>query len=89
MENVLKYYEFSEFFTDRSGTFSSPISFTVLNTQHFLIFEKKHTKYTLYVAKYDGVENIGEEKPKILELLVADYDKSNSEHRIILRKYLG
>ena len=42
MENVFKYYEFSSFFEDKSETFlESSISYTELNEQYFLIFEKK------------------------------------------------
>lgn len=42
MENVFKYYDFSEFITDKSTTFSGrEICFSELNEQHFLIFEKK------------------------------------------------
>jgi len=32
---------------------------------------------------------IGNKSPEILELLVTNYDKSNSEHRVALRRYLG
>jgi hypothetical protein len=41
MENVFKYYEFTDFFKDESGVFSgNQICFTALNDTHFLIFEK-------------------------------------------------
>ncbi|MDD7913459.1 hypothetical protein [Polaribacter ponticola] len=44
MENVFKYYEFSLFKKDESGSFSgNDIAFTELNSTHFLIFEKKIT----------------------------------------------
>ena len=33
--------------------------------------------------------DIGNKPPEILELLVTNYDKSNSEHRVALRRYLG
>lgn len=89
MENILKYYEFSPFFTDDSGVFSSnEISFTALNETHFLIFEKKGSIFCLYVSRYASKEKVGLEEPEALELLVNDYDKSLPEHRIILRKYL-
>ncbi|WGH75199.1 hypothetical protein P8625_14155 [Tenacibaculum tangerinum] len=89
MENVFKYYEFSAFFKDNSGTFQGDeISFSELNEQHFLIFEKNKSTYNLYISKYTSKEYIGKEPPEILELLVSNYDKSIPEHRIILKKYL-
>lgn len=93
MENVFRYYEFSDFFTDNSETFQkNDICFSELNEQHFLIFEKKNedtaTIYNLYVSKYNSKKEIGKKPPEILELLVADYDKSIPEHRVVLRKYL-
>ncbi len=91
MENVLKYFEFSDFFEDTSGAFSEGvISYSVLNEEHFLIFQKKPQNkeiFTLFVAKYTSKKDIGKQPPLILELLVDQYDKSNSEHRILLRKY--
>ena len=89
MENVLKYYDFSAFFKDTSGTFSNPISFTELNAQHFLIFENNDNAYTLYVSKYKNQKEIGKTKPEILEVLIEDYDKSIPKHRVVLRQYLG
>ena len=89
MENVFKYYEFSDFKKDSSGTFlGNEISFSVLNEQHFLIFEKKDSVYNLYVSKYGSKKEIGMKPPEILELLVEGYDKSIPEHRVVLRKYL-
>ena len=89
MENVFKYYNFSSFFKDTSNTFSgNEISFTVLNETHFLLFEKQNETYNLYVSKYQNKEEIGKKSPEIVELLIANYDKSNAEHRIALRRYL-
>lgn len=89
MENVFRYYEFSEFIKDTSNTFSgNEICFSKLNEEHFLIFEKIKTTYNLYVSKYLSQEDIGKKKPEIIELLVENYDKSLPEHRIILRQYL-
>ncbi len=93
MENVFKYYEFSDFFIDKSDAFSGEeICFTELNSQHFLIFKKyileKRETYDLYVSKYISKKEIGVKPPEILELLVNDYDKSIPEHRVVLRKYL-
>ena len=89
MENVLKYYEFSEFKKDESGAFSgNQISFTELNETHFLIFEKKEEKFNLYVSKYSSKKKIGLEPPEILEVLAENYDKTLPEHRVVLRKYL-
>ncbi|CAM1361449.1 conserved hypothetical protein [Tenacibaculum litoreum] len=89
MENIFRYYEFSDFFKDDSGTFKeNEISFSELNKEHFLIFEKKESQYNLYVSKYKSKKGIGKEPPEILELLVENYDKSIPEHRIVLRKYL-
>lgn len=89
MENVLKYYEFSDFINDESGTFlDSEISFSELNSQHFLIFEKKDKIFNLYVSKFGSKKEIGLEPPEILEKLVENYDKSLPEHRVVLRKYL-
>ncbi len=89
MENVFRYYEFSDFFLDNSGTFKeNEISFSELNEEHFLIFEKKESHYNLYVSKYISKKSIGKEPPEILELLVENYDKSLPAHRIVLRKYL-
>ena len=89
MENVFKYYEFSDFFSDESGSFSgNEICYSELNEEHFLIFEKVDSIYNLFVSKYESEIKIGKEPPEILELLVKDYDKSLPEHRIVLRKYL-
>lgn len=93
MENVFRYYEFSEFFKDNSGAFSgNEICFSELNEQHFLIFEKNNLEnleaYNLYVSKYKSKKEIGREVPEILEMLVESYDKSIPEHRVVLRRYL-
>lgn len=89
MENVLRYYEFSDFFQDNSNTFNgNQICFSELNENHFLIFEKENDQLNLYVSKYCSVGDIGISPPEILELLVKNYNKSLPEHRIIIRKYL-
>ena len=93
MENVFRYYEFSDFFVDNSGAFQkNEICYSELNEEHFLIFEKKNQDtnpvYSLYVSKYNSKKEIGKNPPEILELLVEDYDKSIPEHRVVLRKYL-
>lgn len=89
MENVFKYYEFSEFFTDTSEKFSgNQICHTELNSTHFLIFEKDNGTYNLYVSKYKSVNDIGIHPPEILEVLVKDYNKSNPEHRAMIKQYL-
>jgi hypothetical protein len=88
MENVLKYFEFSSFFKDESGAFSNnEIAFSELNAEHFLIFEKEEEVYNLYVSKYSGQKAIGTDQPEILELLISNYDKSNPEHRVAIRRY--
>ena len=87
MENVLKYYEFSDFFNDNSGLFSFPISYVELNSQHFLIFEKNKDQYNLYVSKFKNKSEIGKSKPEILELMIENYDKSIPEHRVAIRRY--
>ncbi len=89
MENVLKYYEFSDFFEDKSEAFlGNHIAFSELNEEHFLIFEKKESNYNLYVSRFSSKKEIGVKPPEILELLVKGYDKSLPEHRVVLRKYL-
>ncbi|WP_088324455.1 hypothetical protein [Polaribacter tangerinus] len=90
MENILKYYEFSDFLRDTSGQFSSnEISYSELNDTHFLIFERKNEVYNLYVAKYVSKNFIGKMKPEIIELLVKNYDKSIPEHRLAIKQYLN
>ena len=90
MENIFKYFDFSPFKKDHSNAFSgNQISYTELNAQHFLIFEKEQDIFNLYVSKYSKKADIGNKSPEILELLVTNYDKSNSEHRVALRRYLG
>lgn len=90
MENVLKYYMFSSFIKDVSNSFSgNEISFTELNETHFLIFEKEQETFNLYVSKYAQKKDIGVKAPEILELLVANYDKSIPEHRIAIKQYLN
>lgn len=90
MENVLKYYEFSDFFKDNSSAFSgNEISYTELNATHFLIFEKEEQTYNLYVSKYKQQKDIGVKPPEILELLVKNYNKSIPEHRIAITQYLN
>ena len=90
MENVFKYYEFSDFFLDRSETFSgNEINFTDLNETHFLIFEKtSEITYNLYVSRYQHKNDIGSKSPEILELLVENYEKSIPEHRLMIKQYL-
>jgi len=90
MENVFKYYEFSDFFLDKSDTFSEhEISFTELNETHFLIFEKNKEAYNLYVSRYKSKKDIGINVPEILELLVENYDKSIPEHRLMIKQYFN
>lgn len=90
MENVLKYYEFSSFFKDNSNSFSgNEISYSELNSTHFLIFEKKMETYNLFVSKYKNKKDIGIKPPEILELLVENYDKSIPEHRLAIKQYLN
>ena len=89
MENIFKYYEFSEFFLDKSNTFSdNEISFTELNSTHFLIFEKVKKNYNLYVSRYNNKKEIGIKPPVILELLTKNYDKSIPKHRLLIKQYL-
>ncbi|WP_296638490.1 hypothetical protein [Polaribacter sp.] len=89
MENVLKYYEFSEFIKDNSEAFSNnEIAYTELNETHYLIFEKEKHQYNLYVSKYSSKSQIGKEKPEILEILVENYDKSIPAHRLAITQYL-
>mgnify|MGYP001226646481 FL=1 len=90
MENIFRYFDFSPFIKDQSNSFNgNEISFTELNLEHFLIFEKEQAIFNLYVSKYSKKVDIGIKPPKILELLVANYDKSNPDHRVALRRYLG
>lgn len=90
MENVLKYYEFSEFKKDDSEAFSNnEIAYTELNETHYLIFEKEEDQYNLYVSKFNSRNEIGNKKPIILELLVSNYDKSKPEHRLAITQYLN
>ncbi|MDB2633263.1 hypothetical protein N9Y20_03130 [Flavobacteriaceae bacterium] len=90
MENIFRYFDFSPFIKDQSNAFNgNEISFTELNSKHFLIFEKEQDIFNLYVSKYSKKSDIGNNPAEILELLVSDYDKSNPEHRIALRRYLG
>ncbi|WP_298782374.1 hypothetical protein [uncultured Polaribacter sp.] len=90
MENVLKYFQFSDFKIDQSNTFSgNEIAYSEINPTHYLIFEKKNKMYTLYVSKYLNRKEIAVKPPEILELLVENYDKSIPEHRIAIRQYLG
>lgn len=89
MENIFKYYEFSDFFKDESNEFSgNDICFTILNETHFLIFEKVKDTYNLYISRYQQKEYIGKKKSEILELVVKNYNKSIPDHRIALRQYL-
>ena len=89
MDNVFKYYEFSDFFVDKSDTFlGNEICFSELNDTHFLIFEKKNSAYNLYISRYHHKNDIGVNPPEILELLVDNYDKSIPEHRLMIKQYL-
>jgi hypothetical protein len=88
MTNVFLYFDFKPFFKDVSGAFSeNEICFSQLNSEHFLIFEKKEGNYNLYVSKYMSKKEIGVNPPEILELLVENYDKNIPEHRIAIRRY--
>jgi hypothetical protein len=90
MENILKYYMFSAFIKDESNSFAgNEIAFTELNETHFLIFEKEQETFNLYVSKYGQKKDIGVKPPEILELLVANYDKSIPAHRIAIKQYLN
>jgi hypothetical protein len=89
MENVFKYYQFSSFFIDQSGSFSgNEISYSELNETHFLIFEKNKETYNLYVSRYQQRKDIGQKIPDILELLIENYDKSIPEHRLAIKQYV-
>ncbi|ALU75512.1 hypothetical protein F7642_00990 [Tenacibaculum finnmarkense genomovar ulcerans] len=89
MENIFRYYEFSDFIKDESAAFSgNEICYAILNEQHFLIFEKNKEIYNLYVSKYNEKKEIGVKTPEILEVLVENYDKAIPAHRVFLRKYL-
>lgn len=88
MTNVFLYFDFKPFFKDASGAFSeNEICFSQLNSEHFLIFEKKEDNYNLYVSKYASKNEIGVKPPEILEVLVENYDKNIPEHRIAIRRY--
>ena len=79
MENIFKYFDFYPFKKDDSNAFNgNQISYTELNAQHFLIFEKDQDIFNLYVSKYSKKADIGNKSPEILELLVTNYDNSNS-----------
>ncbi|WP_298879114.1 hypothetical protein [uncultured Polaribacter sp.] len=89
MENVFKYYEFSDFFIDKSEAFSgNEISYTELNETHFLIFEKENSTYNLYVSRFKHKKEIGVNSPEIVELLVKNYNKSIPAHRLMIKQYL-
>ena len=89
MEKIFFFDEFSEFFTDTSEQFSgNQISYTEINSNHFLIFEKIDSSYNLYISKYTSVKNIGISSPEILELLVKEYDKTDGSHRQLIKQYL-
>jgi len=88
MINVFLYYDFTPFFKDESGSFSgNEICFSVLNSEHFMIFENHEENYNLYISKYQSKNEVGKTAPEILELLVENYDKSIPEHRIAIRRY--
>ena len=77
MENIFRYFDFSPFIKDQSNAFNgNEISFTELNSEHFLIFEKEEAVFNLYVSKYFKKSDIGSNPPEILELLVTNYDLS-------------
>ncbi|WP_298767579.1 hypothetical protein [uncultured Polaribacter sp.] len=89
MDTILDYFEFSDFFTDKSEAFSgNEIAIRALNETHFLIFEKENEQFNLYVSRYVHKKDVGKNKPEILELVVKNYKKSLPEHRIALRKYI-
>jgi len=88
MENVLKYYDFSDFKKDTSNTFSgNEIAFSEVNSTHFLIFEKVENNLNLYISRYQNKKEIGVNPPEIVELLVENYDKSIPEHRLAIKQY--
>jgi hypothetical protein len=89
MTNVFLYYGFNPFFKDTSGVFSeNDICYSELNSEHFLVFEKKEEDiYNLYVSKYASEKEIGIHPPEIIETLIENYDKSIPEHRIAIRRY--
>ncbi len=89
MENVFRYYDFSDFKKDESNTFSDNlISYTEINASHFLIFENDSENYNLYISKFSSKKDIGIKPPEILQLLVKEYDKSKPEHRLLIKQYL-
>jgi hypothetical protein len=88
MTNVFLYFDFKPFFKDASGAFSgNEISYSELNSEHFLIFENNNGSYNLYVSKYGSKREVGVNPPTILELLVENYDKNIPAHRIAIRRY--
>jgi len=89
LENVFKYYDFSDFFTDTSEKFSgNKICYSEINSNHFLIFEENDSNYNLYISKYNTIKDIGLKAPEILELLVLNYDKTKASHRKLIKQYL-
>ena len=88
MTNVFLYYDFKPFFKDESTVFSgNQICYSELNSAHFLIFENNDENFNLYVSKFNSKNEIGKKKPLILEMLIENYDKSISEHRVAIRRY--
>ncbi len=88
MTNVFLYYGFNSFFKDESDVFSgNEICFSELNSEHFLIFERKNEEYNLYVSKYRSKKEVGKKEPELIEVLVENYDKSIPEHRVAIRRY--
>ena len=73
MENVLKYYEFSEFKKDNSEAFSNnEIAYTELNETHYLIFEKDGNKAFVKVLKWREINN---DKDTIIYGMVKEFIK--------------
>ena len=88
MTNVFLYYDFNPFFKDESGAFSgNEICFSELNSEHFLIFEKKNNNFNLYISKYNSKKDIGKNIPILFEMIIENYDKSIPKHRVALRRY--
>ncbi len=87
MEQLLDYYDFSDFRKDESLFFDT-ISFSSIKDDLYLVIEKKEEMYHIHFTSYSNQNDIGKVKPLGLNTLIEDFKIDNNQHRKIIQQYL-
>ncbi|MDO6803270.1 hypothetical protein Q4595_12500 [Wenyingzhuangia sp. 1_MG-2023] len=87
MEQLLDYYNFSEFQKDESLFFDT-ISFSWIKDNLYIILEKKEDRYYVHFTSYDEKNHIGKQKPTGINTLIDDFQIDDNDHRKTIQQYL-